>query len=291
MESYQSKIEILFTAVFPTGPKAFKETQSTGMSDLSVSDGNRRTISERKLNTSKENEYVLSAEYLQEEAYHGSSISHKFAQFLLWSFVSVLVTPILFTLSHFHSSDYFWVAATCVIFAIVILISCFHHDEQQLEEAYTTAWESKTISVQKIIQDRIYAKDRNTKFRTSHLAKVHRLQTIPENQHPKSLSNMRLDLSEKYTAAMKDMTSKTRIMLNIYLIISGAMSTMFILAAYHFHNTSHYHLDEIMSSTKLVTLGVAVMVMYLRLLHKTKFWIEELERERRAIKKGWNLVD
>ncbi|KAG4027469.1 hypothetical protein MFRU_030g01050 [Monilinia fructicola] len=242
------------------------------------------------MNTPIDNEYVLSAEYLQEEAYHGSSISHKFAQILLWTFVSILITPILLILSFFHSSDNFWVAATVVIFAIVLIISYFRKDDKNAEDEYTTAWEVKTRSVQQIIQDRIYPQDRNTKFRTSHLAKVSNLQTIPENQHPQSMSKMRPEMSEKYTAAMTDMTSETRVMLNIHLLISGAISMVLVWAAYYYHHNPH-SIDEAANYMLVVGKVVVVLIMYMSVLHQTKFWIEELERERRGILRGWDIFN
>ncbi|KAI9648193.1 hypothetical protein NHQ30_002825 [Ciborinia camelliae] len=205
----------------------------------------------------------------------------------IMSFISILITPFLLTVSYFRASNYFWGAATCVIFTILLLISHFHKDDKEYTENYNNTWEAKAKEVGQIIESRIYANERKTKFRTTHLAEVQRLQSIPENQHPKSLSNMRHEMREKYTEAIKDMTSATRIMLYIHLFVSGTMSSMLLLAIYYYHNTTHLHIDEMMSSTKLVTSSVAVMVMDIRVLHKTKFWIEELERERRAIMNGW----
>ncbi|KAJ8065868.1 hypothetical protein OCU04_004970 [Sclerotinia nivalis] len=278
MESYISTFSTLFATTFSIRPKAYPEVvQATKL----------REASENGL---IDNEYILSAEYLQEKAYHSSSISHKFAQSLLWCFVAILITPMLVILIQFRSSNYFWAPVTCVIFAIVMLISYFNYDKKEVEETYTTAWEDKTRSVAKIIQDRIYVKDQKTKFRVSHLAQIHRLQSIPENQHPKSISNMRHEMSEKYTAAMKDMTSETRVMLNIYLIVSGVMSTVFLWAAHHYyHRPSSFY--EATNYLVLVGKVIVLMIMYMSVLHQTKFWIEELERERMEIMRGWDIVD
>ncbi|EDN95866.1 predicted protein [Sclerotinia sclerotiorum 1980 UF-70] len=114
-------------------------------------------------------------------------------------FVTIPITHILVMLSRFRSSDYFWAPVTYVIFVIVILISYFHmHHEKKLEgveETYTIAWEEKTRNIAKIIQNRIYVKDQKTKFRASHLAQIHHLQSIPGNQHPKSMGNMRHEMT------------------------------------------------------------------------------------------------
>lgn len=131
-----------------------------------------------------------------------------------------------------------------------------HHEKklEGVEETYTIAWEEKTRNIAKIIQNRIYVKDQKTyvhlslrhfalplnlkvrhwcweysKFRASHLAQIHHLQSIPGNQHPNSMGNMRHEMSEKYTAAIKDMTSETRLMLTIYV----------------FHNISHFSIPHI----------------------------------------------
>ncbi|KAF7853054.1 hypothetical protein EAF04_010793 [Stromatinia cepivora] len=278
MESYISTFSTLFATTFSIRPKAPSEVvqaaQLAGISDNKLID----------------NGYTLSAEYLQEKAYHSSSISHKFAQILLWCFMAILITPMLIILIQFGSTNYFWASATCVIFAVVMLVSYSNHDKKGVEETYTTAWEDKTRSVAKIIQDRVYVKDQKTKFRISHLAQIHRLQSIPENQHPKSISNMRHEMSEKFIAAMKDMTSETRVMLNIYLIISGAMSTVFLWTAhYYYHRPSSFY--EATNYLVLVGKVIVMMIMYMSVLHQTKFWIEELERERRGIMTGWDIVD
>lgn len=133
------------------------------------------------------------------------------------------------------------------------------------------------------------------------------------------MSGMRHEMSEKYTAAMKDMTSETRVMLNIYvllpisfsilyfflftlhpskapqltcnqLFISGAISIVFLWASYYYfhHPRSIY---EATNYLLLASKGVVVMVMYGSVLHQTKFWIEELERERRGIMRGWDIVN
>ncbi|CAD6442338.1 f2350cb0-f1ad-44ad-b8da-0b4103eb1488 [Sclerotinia trifoliorum] len=232
-------------------------------------------------------------------------------------FVVVLIAPILIVLVQFCSSDYLWASVTFVIFVIVTLISYFHQGEnlKAVGETYTTAWEEKTRNIAKSIQDRIYAKDQKTyahlfvlellpssqsesmtlifgysKFRASHLAQIYRLRSIPGNQHPKSISNMRHEMSEKYTAAMKDMTSETRVMLSIYLIISGAISTVLLWAAHHYyHRPSSFY--EATNYLVLVCKVVVVMIMYMSVLRQTRFWIEELERERREIMRGWDIVD
>ncbi|QSZ36370.1 hypothetical protein DSL72_006246 [Monilinia vaccinii-corymbosi] len=68
----------------------------------------------------------------------------------------------LLALCQFRSSDYFWMAATCVLVAITLLIAHFNKDDdKEVEENYATAWEIKTRDVQQKIQDRREARDRN----------------------------------------------------------------------------------------------------------------------------------
>ncbi|KAM3148411.1 hypothetical protein ABEW05_011387 [Botrytis cinerea] len=289
MESYKSFVRKVFDIVYNS--KTYPELiQRVKLSRSKTDSLAHPTLLQNEF---VDNEYVMSAEYLQKEAYHGSSISHKVAQILLWSFISILIAPILVIVNilfQLRDSKYSWAAITGCLFFIVSLISYFLHDSKDLDESYSTQWGMKTRNTAQEVQDRIYVKDRNIKFRTTHLAHIQSLQTIPENQSPMSLGNMRHEMSEKFTAAMKDMTSETRVTLNIYLMISGALSTIFLWAAHHYYYNSA-SLSEATNHFLFLGKAIIAIIMYTSVLHQTKFWIEELERERSCIMRGWDIVN
>ncbi|TGO24734.1 hypothetical protein BPAE_0096g00400 [Botrytis paeoniae] len=289
MESYKSTIRKVFSIVFNS--KAYLDSiQSAKLSGSKADSPTHPTLLK---NESIENEYTMSAEYLQKEAYHGSSMSYQVAQILLWSFIAILIAPILVIVNilfQFRDSKYSWAAITGCLFFIISLISYFLRTSKELDESYSAQWEMKTRTTAQEVQDRIYAKDRNTKFRTTHLAHIQNLQTIPENQSPRSLHNMRHQMNEKFTVAMKDMTSETRVKLNIYLIISGALSIIPYWAAHHYYNTPT-SFSEAKNHLVLLSKALVVIIMYTTVLHQTKFWIEELERERSCIMRGWDIVN
>lgn len=73
-------------------------------------------------------------------------------------------------------------------------------------------------------------------------------------------------------------------------MISAALSTIFLWAAHHYYYNSA-SLSE--ATNHLLFLGKAIVaiIMYTSVLHQTKFWIEELERERSCIMRGWDIVN
>ncbi|TGO39703.1 hypothetical protein BHYA_0049g00390 [Botrytis hyacinthi] len=289
MESYKSSIRTVFGIVFNL--KTYPDIiQSAKPSESKVSSGAQPTLHK---DDSIENEYTMSAEYLQKEAYHGSSMSYQAAQILLWSFIAILIAPILVIVNilfHFRDSKYSWVAITGCVFLIISLISYFLRNSKELDENYSSQWGMKTRATAQEVQDRIYAKDRNTKFRTTHLDHIQSLQAIPKNQSPRSLGNMRHQINEKFTAAMKDMTSETRVKLNTYLIISGALSIIpYWAASYYYNNPTSF--SEATNHLVLLSKALVVIIMYTTVLNQTKFWIEELEREKSCIMRGWDIVN
>ncbi|KAF7859492.1 uncharacterized protein EAF02_010940 [Botrytis sinoallii] len=289
MESYKSSIRKVFSIIFNW--KIYPGIiRSAKPSESRVDSVAHATLHK---DDSIENEYIMSAEYLQQEAYHGSSMSYQVAQILLWSFIAILIAPILVIVNilfQFRDSKYSWAAITGCVFFITSLIFYFLRTSKELDESYSAQWGMKTRDTAQEVQNRIYAKDRNAKFRTTHLADMHGLQTIPENQSPRSLGNMRHQMNEKFVAAMKDMTSETRVKLNIYLIISGALSIIPYCAAQHYYNNPT-SFSEATNHLVLLSKALVVIIMYTTVLYQTKFWIEELERERSCIMRGWDIVN
>ncbi|TGO56564.1 hypothetical protein BCON_0076g00420 [Botryotinia convoluta] len=161
MESYKSSIRKVFGIFynFKTYPDSTQSAKPSG----SKVDSLAHPILHR--NDSIENEYTMSAEYLQKEAYHGSSMSYQVAQILLWSFIAILIAPILVIVNiifQFRDSKYSWAAITGCVFFIISLISYFLRTSKELDENYSAQWEMKTRTAAQEAQDRIYAKDRNT---------------------------------------------------------------------------------------------------------------------------------
>ncbi|THV46562.1 hypothetical protein BGAL_0376g00100 [Botrytis galanthina] len=161
MESYKSSVRKVFGIVFNL--KTYPDIiQSAKPSESKVNSVAHPTLHE---NDSIENEYTMSAEYLQKEAYHGSSMSYQVAQILLWSFIAILIAPILVIVNilfHPRDSKYSWAAITGCVFLIISLISYFLRNSKELDENYSAQWGMKTRATAQEVQDRIYAKDRNT---------------------------------------------------------------------------------------------------------------------------------
>ncbi|KAF7911443.1 uncharacterized protein EAF01_002950 [Botrytis porri] len=166
MESYKSTIRKVFGVVF--NAKAYPDSiHSAKLSGSKVDSVAHPTLLK---DDSIENEYTMSAEYLQKEAYHGSSMSYQAAQMLLWSFIAILIAPILIIVNilfQFRDSKYSWAAMTGCVFFILSLISYFLRSSKELDESYSASWGMKTKTTAQEIQDRIYANDRNTYFSLS----------------------------------------------------------------------------------------------------------------------------
>ncbi|KAF7958329.1 hypothetical protein EAE96_001880 [Botrytis aclada] len=171
MESYKSSIRKVFSIFY--NAKTHQELTQSGKPPGSKVDSVAHPTLPK--NEFIENEYTMSAEYLQKEAYHGSSISYQVAQILLWSFIAILIAPILIIvniLSHLRDSKYSWPAITgCVLF-IISLISYFLRNSKGLDKNYSAQWEKKTRAAAQEAQDRIYAKDRTTYFSLSSTANM-----------------------------------------------------------------------------------------------------------------------